>query len=146
MNDMNNEKNQLRQVTNFKCPNRQTGWTIWSLMFVMGVILFFSYIGMQLVPVYSANNNVINAMKRSLDEVDLTKVNRSQIIRKMNAQLYLDGSHELLNYKTDLKVRRSRKQLIVETHYRREIPLFYNISIVASFDNVEERSLSSAAP
>ena len=115
-------------------------------MFVMGVILFFSYIGMQLLPVYSANNNVINAMRRSMEEVELTKVNRAEIIRKMDAQLYLDGSHDMLNFKTDLKVRRSRKKLIVETHYRREIPLFFNLSLVASFDNVEEKTLSGSTP
>ena len=115
-------------------------------MFVMGVILFFSYIGMQLLPVYSANNNVINAMRRSMEEVELIKVDRAEIIRKMDAQLYLDGSHDMLNFITDLKVRRSRKKLIVETHYRREIPLFFNLSLVASFDNVEEKTLSGSTP
>jgi len=108
----------------------------------MSVILFFAYVGMQLVPVFAANENVRNAMVRSLDDADLSKVNRAYIIRKMDAQLYLDGSHKLLNYKTDLKVRRSRKQFVVETHYQREIPLFFNLYLVAKFDNVEERELS----
>jgi len=110
-------------------------------MFVMLVILFSSYVGMQLVPVYNANQNVTNAMVRALEGQDLTRLNRATVIRKMNAQLYLDGSHKLLNYKQDLKVRRSRKEFILETHYRREIPLFYNLSIVATFDNVERRPL-----
>ena len=143
---MKKENGQLRQTVNFKNTRRQAGWTFWSMLFVMGVILFFTYIGMQLVPVYIANSNVVNAMRRSMEEVDLTKVTRAQIIRKINAQLYLDCSHELLNYKTDLKVRRSRKSVTVETHYRREIPLFYNLSLVASFDNVEEKSLSGSIP
>lgn len=121
---------------------RQGGWTFWSLLFVLLVILFFAYIGMQLVPVYAANQNVKNAMQISLKETDLRRVTRAQIIRKMDAQLYLDGSHKMLNYKTDLKVRRSQKQFIVETNYRREIPLFWNLSLVASFNNVEERSLT----
>lgn len=125
----------------FSNIKQQNGWTFWSLMFVMSVILFFTYVGMQLVPIYAANENVKNAMIRSIDDEKLSKLNRAVIIRKMNAQLYLDGSHKLLNYKTDLKVRRSRKLFIIETHYRREIPLFYNLSIMATFDNVEERSL-----
>ena len=120
----------------------QQGWTFWSLLFVMSVILFFSYVGMQLVPVYAANDNVKNAMVRSLEDSDLRKINRSQIIRKMDAQLYLDGSHKLLNYKTDLKVKRSRRQFILETQYEREIPLFYNLFVLVKFDNVETRNLS----
>ncbi|MEM7357822.1 MAG: DUF4845 domain-containing protein [Pseudomonadota bacterium] len=123
--------------------NKQQGWTFWSLLFVMLVVGFFAYVGMQLVPIYATNENVVNAMRQSLEEVDLNRVNRATIIRKMNAQLYLDGSHQLLNYKTDLKVRRSRRLFVVETTYRREIPLFYNLSLVASFHNVEERTLTS---
>jgi len=122
----------------------QGGWTFWSLLFVLSVIMFFAYVGMQLVPIYAANENVKNAMNLSLENVDLNKATRRLIIRKMNDQLYLDGDHYLLNYKTDLKVRRSRKEFILETKYRREIPLFYNISVVADFNNVETRTLASS--
>jgi len=133
----------MQKITPSRFSNikHQDGWTFWSLMFVMSVILFFTYVGMQLVPIYAANENVKNAMMRSIDGEKLSKLNRAVIIRKMNAQLYLDGSHKLLNYKTDLKVKRSRKLFIIETHYRREIPLFFNLTLMATFDNVEERSL-----
>lgn len=126
---------------NFKSFSKQSGWTFWSLLFVMGVILFFAYIGMRLVPVYATNENVKNAMRISLQNTDLRRATRAEIIRKMQQQLYLDGSHKLLNYKTQLKVRRSQRQFIVETHYTSEIPLFFNLSLVASFDNIEERDL-----
>lgn len=109
---------------------------------MMAVILFFSYVGMQLVPVYAVNENVKNAMRISIQNSDLRRVTRNELIRKMNAQLYLDGSHQLLNYKTDLKVKRSQSKFIMETNYRREIPLFLNLSLVASFSNVEERDLT----
>jgi len=119
----------------------QSGWTFWSMLFVLGVLLFFSYVGFQLVPVYAANENVLNAMERSLDDADLRTINRSAIVRKMEAQLYLDGSHQLINYRNDLKVKRSRKMLILEAKYQREIPLFFNLSMLAKFDNKIEREL-----
>lgn len=122
---------------------KQGGWTFWSLMFVMAVVLFASYIAMQLVPVYAINENVKNAMRVSLYDLDFRRATRAEIIRKMNQQLYLDGTHKLLNYKTDLKVKRSQKKFILETHYQREIPLFFNLSLIARFDNVEERQLVS---
>lgn len=121
--------------------NKQTGWTFWSMLFVMGVILLFSYVGFQLVPVYSANQNVLNAMERSLDGVDLRTVNRAAIVRKMDSQLYLDGGHKLIDYRNDLKVKRSRKQLILQTTYDREVPMFFNLFLVAKFDNKIEKDL-----
>ena len=121
---------------------RQQGWTFWTLLFTLSVLMFFAYIGMQLVPVYSANENIKNAMERSVEDVDLSKVNRSVIVRKLNDQLYLDGSHKLLDYKTDLVVRRTRQIFTVETHYQREIPLFFNIYMLVKFDNVIEKDLS----
>jgi len=142
---MNNFNSRRFNKSNFKNIKQQDGWTFWSLSFVMSVIMFFTYIGMQLVPIYAANENVKNAMNRSLDGEKLIKLNRVTIIRKMQAQLYLDGSHKLLNYKTDLKVKRSRKLFIIETHYRREIPLFFNLSLMATFDNVEERNLRESS-
>jgi len=122
---------------------RQGGWTFWSLTFVLLIILFFTYVGMRLVPVYAVNENVKNAMEVAVQNVDMQRVTRAEIIRRINDQLYLDGSHDILNYKTDLKVSRSNKVFVVETKYRREIPLFLNLSLVASFDNRTERLLGS---
>ncbi len=124
---------------------QQQGWTFWSLLFVLSVVVFFAYVGMQMVPVYASNENVRNAMQLSLKDIDLTKATRSQIVRKIDAQLYLDGSHKLLDYKTDLKVRRSRKEFVLETVYQREIPLFYNVHLLLKFNNVEKKALSARA-
>ncbi|MFT5137663.1 MAG: hypothetical protein ACI9XU_000020 [Arenicella sp.] len=128
-------KNQLKNI------KRQGGWTFWSLLFVLLTVLFFAYVGMQLVPVFTENKNVENAMQLAIDNVDPRKATRQQIVRKLQDQLYLDGSHYLLDYKTDLKVSRTRKKFIIETHYRREIHLFFNVGVYANFDNVVEKTL-----
>ena len=140
---MNNLSTSKFSVANTQLKNikRQGGWTFWSLMFVLLTVLFFAYVGMQLVPVYSENENVKNAMQLAIDNVDPQKGTRQQVVRTLQDQLYLDGSHYLLDYKTDLKVRRSRKQFIIETNYRREIPLFFNLGVFANFDNIVEKSL-----
>ena len=127
-----------------KSFKRQTGWTFWSLLFTISVLMFFAYIGIQLVPVYAANENIKNAMSQSVEDVDLTKVNRTAIVRNLNAQLYLDGSNKLLDYKTDLVVKRSKQTFTIETHYQREIPMFYNIHMLVKFDNVLEKELTSS--
>jgi hypothetical protein len=96
---------------------------------------------MQLAPIFAENKNVENAMQLAIDNVDPTKTNRRQVVRKLQNQLYLDGSHALLDYKTDLKFTRSRKKFIIETHYRREVHLFFNIGVFVTFDNVVEKNL-----
>ncbi|NND81494.1 MAG: DUF4845 domain-containing protein [Gammaproteobacteria bacterium] len=126
----------------FASIHRQRGWTFWSLSFVGGVVILFAYIGMQLVPVYIANNNIINAMERSMDDADLRKIGRAFIIRKMKAQLYLDGTYDILDYKKELRVRRSKTKMILETKYEREVPLFFNVALIVRFDNNVERNLN----
>jgi len=122
--------------------NRQGGWTFWSLLFTLGVLGFFAYVGMNLIPLYQTNSNVVNAMNLSLDNENLAQIQRATVVRKMKSQLYLDGTTDFLDYKTDLIVKRDKRNLVVEVHYERKVPLFYNISIVTNFDNVIERGLS----
>lgn len=131
-------------MKHFKSHQYQSGWTFWSLLFVMLVIVFFAYIAMRLIPVYAANENVKNAMRVSLEDADLRRITRAEIVRKLNSQLYLDGTHELLDYKTDLKVQRSQREIILRTAYRNEIDLFLNLSLVASFDNEERKVMDGA--
>lgn len=131
-----------RAVKPLKNIRRQGGWTFWSLSFTLGVLAFFSYIGMQLVPIYSTNSNIHNAMSVSLDNANVQRITRAEIIRKMDKQLYLDGSHELLNYNEDLDVKRSRSQLIVKVTYQRKIPIVSNIDLVVSFAPIVECSFN----
>lgn len=140
---MMNKKNQsMNQV--FTGMRKQAGWTFWSLLFTLGVVGLFAYVGMQLVPVYSGSNNLYNAMKQSVDGKDLRKVTRRNIINDLNKQLYLDGNDELidLNDKDVLKIRRARGQFTIEAEYVQKVPLFFNLSIAADFNPKLECSLS----
>lgn len=125
----------------FTKASRQQGWTFWSLLTTMAVAGFFVYAIMRLVPIYSANQNIKNAMEVALEGEDLRTMNRAKVLAKLKSQLYLDGNHLVLNYKTDLVVKRSRKSFIVETNYNREVPLVFNLSLKADFHNVLERNL-----
>ena len=128
---------------NLKSLHYQRGATFWSMTFVLAVLGFAAFVGMQLVPVYNANGNIKNAMSLTLDDfgADLMTAKRSQIQDRMDNQLYLDGSHNVLNYKKDLKMRRSDQKFILETSYTRIVPLFFNLSLLVEFENIVERDL-----
>ncbi len=125
----------------FKKVSTQKGWTLWSMIFVIGVIVLFTYIGIQLVPVYTTNGNITKAMQLSLDNLSANKVSRAAIIKTIDAQLYLDGTHELLDYKKDLEVKRTPRELVINVNYERSVPLFYNLSLVATFENQVKKDL-----
>jgi hypothetical protein len=122
---------------------RQGGWTFWSLAFTLGVLAFASYVGMQLVPIYIVNGNIENAMIRSVDGVNVKTVGRSEIIKKIDQQLYLDGSHKILDYKKDLVIKRSRSLFTLQISYERRVPIAGNISILVQFSPFLECGFSS---
>jgi len=53
----------------------------------------------------------------------------------------LDGTHELLDYKKDLDVKRTQRELLVKVNYERRVELFYNLSLVATFENEVKKDL-----
>ncbi len=120
----------------------QKGWTFWSLLFTLSVVFIAAYIGMQLVPVYASNQNVVNALEISLDGKNLRTITRNQIIKGVRDQLYIDGTTDLLNFKDDFKVARNRERLVVEATYNREIPLVGNLVLVAKFNPRAECQLN----
>ena len=125
----------------FKKIEQQKGWTLWSLIFVIGVLILFTYVGFQLVPVYTTNSNIQKAMQLSLDNLSSNKISRAAIRKTIDAQLYLDGTHELLDYKNDLEVKRTQRELVVQINYERRVELFYNLSLVATFENEVKKDL-----
>ena len=130
--------NRQIEIQNFKS---QGGWTIWSLIFVLGTIGFFAYVGMKLVPMYSENQNIVNAMERSVANADLRRVTRGSVIIAMEKQLYLDGADEIVDYKKAMTITRDTKSFKMVVDYERTVPLFANISILASFTPILECDL-----
>ncbi len=111
------------------------------MLFVASVVIFAAYIGMQLVPVYSTNNSIQNAMELSIQDQDLRRVTRRQIVQRMSRQFSLDGVRNIIDFKSHLKVSRSRDQFIMETTYEREVPLVHNVYLTIKFNNRVERDL-----
>ena len=135
---MINKKNRQTKLSNIKT---QQGWTMWSLMFVIGVLVLFGYIGLKLLPLYTTNSNLGKAMQQTINEVDKSKISRSSIINKLNKQLYIDGNDDLLDYKNELDIKRTQRELVMTVNYERRIDLFYNLSLVATFSNEVKRDL-----
>jgi len=118
----------------FSDMTRQGGWTFWSLGFTLLVFGFFAYVFMQLVPVYATNANIEKAMQGSVEGVDIRKVRRNDISFAISKQLALDGTQAAVDLRKGLVVKRTRDMLTIDVAYEPTIHLFFNISILATFN------------
>ena len=122
----------------FVNPKRQAGWTMWSMLFVMAVVFIAAYIVIQLVPIYAANENIKNALFVSLENKNMASITRSQVIRGMQNQLYLDGASDLIDFKNNFKMTKSNGRVVASANYQREVPLVANLVLIAKFSPVAE--------
>ena len=118
---------------------RQKGITMWSFAFVVGVIGLFFYIGINLVPVYSENVAMKDALEASLKNVGRAEVRKKKIIETVDKRLYIDGYYDVPDLNEVLKVEKKRTGTKVTLEYKKEVPLFYNIGIYLDFKHVIEK-------
>ncbi|MGH1542413.1 MAG: DUF4845 domain-containing protein [Arenicella sp.] len=118
--------------------HRQQGWSFWSLSISLMVVVFFCYIGMLLVPVYSTNKNIENAMSIAFDRAGQVRtLSRKKYLDLLARQLYLDGSYEI-NPK-DLVYKKDKRGVSAQLKYDRVVPVVMNISLKVDFDIKAEK-------
>ncbi len=129
---MNKNKN-LNLTMNLRQTNKQKGFTLWSFMFTAAVVIFCIYIGALLVPVYSADSAIKNALNASLENVKRENVRKKEIIKAVDKRLYIDGIYEGPDMKKVLFVKKEKAGTTVTIDYKKEVPLFYNIGMYLDF-------------
>ena len=112
---------------------RQSGITLIGFLLVMGVLCFFAYMAMRLVPSYIEYMGVVKAVEqvgregmdgKSQDEV------RRDLVRKMGFQ-YVDDA---VVRPQDINFERSEQGTRLTVDYEKEVPFMYNISFLLHFD------------
>ena len=112
---------------------RQSGITLIGFLLVMGVLCFFAYMAMRLVPSYIEYMGVVKAVEqvgregmdgKSQDEV------RRDLVRKMGFQ-YVDDA---VVRPQDINFERSEQGTRLTVDYEKEVPFMYNISFLLHFE------------
>lgn len=120
---------------------RQQGWTFWSLLSVMALLVFFAYIGMKLFPHYFDNLRLQEALEQILDDPRVLGMDRRQIVGELSNILYIDYGHDIVNLREELAMEKDRKNLILSIDYEVTEHLFYNVSALLDFSARAERPL-----
>lgn len=113
---------------------KQNGLTLISFLIVLSIIIFFSYVGMKVGPIYLEYYSVVTAMNGIAKERGSAQYSpfdlRVKMLDRMNLS-FTDGNIKEENIKV---IRRNGVNLRVTYEVRK--PLLGNLDVVASFDKM----------
>jgi len=123
-----------------KMKSSQEGWTMWSLLIALTLVVFFGYMVMKLAPLYTANSQLKSAMDRSFDKVgNVRTMSKSLYLRTLQKQVDLDQSYVPIDFSRDISFKRDNGRVFITVKYDRVEHLFHNINLKLDFEETVSR-------
>ena len=117
---------------------KQKGMTLIGFVIVLSLVVFATYIGLKIGPLYLEYYSVVNAMDGVAKERGSAQYTPFEIKRKVLDRLYISYSAESVGEKNIKIVRRNGVQLRVVYEVRK--PVIGNLDVVAAFDRTVQLS------
>jgi len=111
---------------------KQSGMTLIGFIIVLSVVLFISFIGMKIAPIYLEYYSVISAMNGVAEERGSANLSPFDVRVKVLNRLYLSYSAENVKEKHIKLVRRNGVYLQIAYEVRK--PVIGNLDVMATFD------------
>ena len=112
---------------------KEKGLTLLGFLIVLGVVLFFAYAGMRIVPMYLEYHALGNALSKLEDDPAAKKMTPQKI--KQSIQTSLWASYASNNIKNEhIHISKKSGGVNVRVAYEIREPFIGNISIIGSFD------------
>lgn len=112
--------------------NKQSGMTLIGFIIVLSFVIFLSFIGMKIGPIYMEYYGVVSAMNGVADEQGSARLSPYDIRVKVLNRLYVSYSAD--NVKSaNIKVIR-RNGVFLRVAYEVRKPVLGNLDVVATFD------------
>jgi hypothetical protein len=113
--------------------SRQRGVTFIGWIFLLIPIAILGYAGLRLAPIYLNYMKVSRSMNQLVSEMHSGDTTNATVIRS-SLEKHLDV--ESVDYPDikDFDIRREGTGWLVQSSYDETAPLFYNVSLVVSFD------------
>jgi hypothetical protein len=119
-------------------PKRQTGMTMWSMLFVIGTLAFFLFLLFKLLPPYMDDfkiQSALDSLGRQPDAGSLTVPEVKEAIRK---RLEIDSADDLFDLGKILTVEPRGKMKRIRVNYESVVPIAFNVSALINFDHAIE--------
>ncbi|MGY6277285.1 DUF4845 domain-containing protein [Methylomonas sp. MgM2] len=112
-------------------PNKQRGLTFISLVFILGLIAFFTLLVLKIAPIYFNNSKVKNALAAVEQSTNITSKTRQEILTSIDKRFNMN----YVEYVThdDIKIVAQPGYVKVNVDYERVEPIMGNLSVLVEF-------------
>jgi len=115
----------------------QKGMTFWSLLFMLGVLGFFLFIGFKLFPPYLDDFKVKSALDSLVKQPDIGSLSKAAISESLRKRIQIDNI-DYVDPVKDLTLENRGRMRIIRLRYQPTIPLMFNVSALLEFDHTRE--------
>ena len=118
--------------------NRQKGITVWGILGIAVVAVFFLLIIVKLVPVYMTDMKVKSALNALAQHPDAGSMTNLQIVEALYKRFQIEDIDDYITLKDTLRFEREGKTRIVRITYEDVTPMIGNVSVLVEFDHSVE--------
>lgn len=111
---------------------KQSGMSLIGFILVLAMVIFVSYLGMRIVPIYMEYYSVVNAMDGVAAERGSASLSPYDVRVKILNRLYVSYSENV--QESHIKLSRSINGMNLRIAYEVRTPVIGNLDVVAKFD------------
>ncbi|WP_411726360.1 DUF4845 domain-containing protein [Methyloglobulus sp.] len=115
---------------------RQQGYTLISLIFILGIVAFFILLILKIGPIYLDHTKVINALAAIEKTTDVETLSEAEIRASLDKRFNMNYVADVKAQ--DMKVSKRGNYLKVEANYEVVEKIVGNISVLVEFHDVIE--------
>lgn len=113
---------------------RQSGMTMWSLLYVLGTLAFALFLFFKLLPPYMTDLKIKSALESVGRQPDVATMSNGEIKEGIRKRLEIDSADNFdLENSFSIEARGNMK--IVRITYETTVPMVFNISALINFDH-----------
>lgn len=113
----------------------QSGMTMWGMLFVLGTLAFFLFIGFKLFPPYMTDLKVKSALDSLGQQPNAGTMSVPEIREAIRKRLEIDSADDLFDLNKVLTVEPRGRVKVIRISYESVVPMAYNISALLDFDH-----------
>ncbi len=117
---------------------KQRGMTMWGMAMVLALIVFFTLLGLKLIPPYLENFKIKTALQGIARQAETGGMSQEDIIVAIQKRLEIENMDMTIDLRKNLKIESRGKSKIIRIAYEVRVPMAYNITVLLDFNEAAE--------
>jgi len=113
---------------------RQSGMTMWGILFVLGTLAFALFLFFKLLPPYLTDLKIKSALESLGRQPDAATMSRGEIYEAIRKRLEIDSADNF-DLGDTLTVQARGNTKVIRIAYETTVPMAFNISALINFDH-----------